>query len=140
MINALDLFSAAPHVSATDVPWRPVMKRSCTAPVLFAPTQVALAVSTTPRFAWLDHPGMGVGREFLARAIEVLAVMARASTAAHYYEELIRFSDHELAARGLKRADVARAAFHCLAAGKCLCSRLPLCERRNQCDRSPYNG
>src|SRR5262245_53876888 len=118
MINALDLFSAAPHGSVTEVRWRPVMKRACTAPVLFAPTQVALAAPTTPRFAWPDHPRMGVGRDFLARAIEVLAVMARACTAAHYYEELLRLSDHELAARGLRRADVARAAFHCLAADR----------------------
>jgi hypothetical protein len=88
------------------------LKRACTAPVLFAPAQVALAASTTQTFAGSDHRGP------VARAIEVFAVASRACTAAHYYEELIRLSDDELALRGLRRADVPRAAFHVLAADR----------------------
>lgn len=94
------------------------MKRACTAPVLFAPAQVALAASTTQTFAGPGHPGAKVGRAVLARAIEVFAVTARACTAAHYYEELVRLSDDELASRGLTRTDVPRAAFHFLAADR----------------------
>ena len=45
------------------------------------------------------------------RAREVFSICSRASDAAHAYEELKAMSDHELAKRGLKRADLARAAF-----------------------------
>ena len=42
---------------------------------------------------------------------EVIAICARAQAAAHVYEELKPLSDQALAARGLTRADLARAAF-----------------------------
>jgi hypothetical protein len=45
------------------------------------------------------------------RAREILTICSRANDAAHTYEKLKAMSDHELAKRGLKRADLARAAF-----------------------------
>jgi hypothetical protein len=47
-------------------------------------------------------------------AIEVFHICARASAAARHYEQLKRLSDADLAERGLKRADLPRAAFHML--------------------------
>ena len=45
------------------------------------------------------------------RVMEVLAICSRACAAAHYYEEHKAMSDAALAERGLKRADLPRAAF-----------------------------
>jgi hypothetical protein len=58
------------------------------------------------------------GRGLFARVIEVFAVAARAYAAAGHYEDLCRRSDAELSLRGLRRADVPRAAFHFLAADR----------------------
>jgi hypothetical protein len=54
----------------------------------------------------------GVVRSYdlLEYAAEVLRVCSRAGAAAHHYEDLARLSDAELAARGLKRADLPKAA------------------------------
>jgi hypothetical protein len=96
------------------------MKWACTAQVLFPPAQAALAASTSQSFAGpdADHPRGGLGRGLLAWAIEVFVAAARARAAAHYYEELNRLSDSELAVRGLRRTDVPRAALHFLAADR----------------------
>jgi hypothetical protein len=45
------------------------------------------------------------------RVMEMLAICSRACAAAHYYEEHKAMSDAALAERGLKRADLPRAAF-----------------------------
>lgn len=50
-----------------------------------------------------------------ALAVEVLSVLARAHIAAGHYEDLRRRSDADLASRGLRRADLPRAAFAILA-------------------------
>lgn len=50
----------------------------------------------------------------LARAREVLSVCTRSQAASHHFEELNRLSDDALAARGLSRADLPRAAFRAL--------------------------
>jgi hypothetical protein len=47
-------------------------------------------------------------------AIEIFHIHARAWAAAHHYERLKRSSEADLAKRGLKRADLSRAAFHTL--------------------------
>jgi hypothetical protein len=57
-----------------------------------------------------DKPGL------IERAGEILAICSRATAAAHTYEELKAMSDQELAKRGLKRADLPRAAFDALTA------------------------
>jgi hypothetical protein len=62
----------------------------------------------------VDHGQADARRVVLARLIETLAVAARACAAAHYYEDLKRLSDDELASRGLRRADLPRAAFYFL--------------------------
>lgn len=48
--------------------------------------------------------------DVLEYAAEVLRVCSRAGAAAQHYEDLARLSDAELAARGLKRADLPKAA------------------------------
>ncbi len=50
----------------------------------------------------------------IERAGEILAICSRATAAAHTYQELKAMSDQELAKRGLKRADLPRAAFDTL--------------------------
>jgi uncharacterized protein YjiS (DUF1127 family) len=50
----------------------------------------------------------------LARARDVLSVCVRSQAASHQFEELNRLSDDALAARGLRRADLPRAAFRAL--------------------------
>jgi hypothetical protein len=69
-----------------------------------------------------DHLVVGdtdarVGDSPFALAVEVLSVLARAHAAAGHYEELRRRSDADLASRGLRRADLPRAAFSILAEG-----------------------
>jgi hypothetical protein len=55
------------------------------------------------------------GPGLMRRILEVLRICSRASEAAHHYEQLKRLSDQALAAKGLKRADLPRAAFDKLA-------------------------
>ena len=47
----------------------------------------------------------------MAKMREIWAICSRAQAAAHHYEALKPLSDQELAARGLTRADLPRAAF-----------------------------
>jgi hypothetical protein len=56
-------------------------------------------------------------RDLIKCARELLAICSRASAAAQTYEDLKRLSDQELAKRGLKRADLPRAAFDKLTEG-----------------------
>ena len=42
---------------------------------------------------------------------EILSILSRAQIAAHHYEQLKPLSDSDLAAKGLTRSDVPRAAF-----------------------------
>jgi hypothetical protein len=94
------------------------MKRAWTAQVLVAPAHAASAASTSRSFTGpdVDHLGAAAGRGVLSWASDVFLAAARACAAAHYYEDLCRLSDDELALRGLRRADVPRAAFHFLTA------------------------
>ena len=43
---------------------------------------------------------------------EILSILSRAKAAAHHYEDLKHQSGTDLAAKGLARADLPRAAFH----------------------------
>jgi hypothetical protein len=47
----------------------------------------------------------------MAKMREIWTICSRAQAAAHHYEVLKPLSDQELAARGLTRADLPRAAF-----------------------------
>lgn len=69
----------------------------------FDPSPIVLAEARAD-----DRPG------FLARAREVLGIYDRALAAAHRFEELSRLSDEALAARGMTRTEVLRAAFKTL--------------------------
>ena len=51
------------------------------------------------------------GPSLLARAMEMLGLCSRASTAAYHYDQLKSLSNAELAVRNLERADLPRAAF-----------------------------
>jgi hypothetical protein len=53
----------------------------------------------------------------LERFSEILSILSQALSAAHHYEELSRKCDAALAERGLKRADLPRAAFKELTKG-----------------------
>jgi hypothetical protein len=55
---------------------------------------------------------------FLELFSEVLSIMSRASSAAHYYETLRVSSDRRLAELGLKRSELPRAAFIALTKGQ----------------------
>jgi len=54
---------------------------------------------------------------FLERFGEILSILSQAQSAAHQYEQLNRLCDAALAERGLKRADLPRAAFRELTKG-----------------------
>ena len=56
--------------------------------------------------------------DLIERAREIWAICSRAAAAAHTYEALKSLSNQELAARGLKRADLPRAGFDKLAKGR----------------------
>jgi uncharacterized protein YjiS (DUF1127 family) len=58
------------------------------------------------------------GRRLVGYIQQVLIVWARARTAAQRYEELHALSDAALAQRGLRRADIPRAAFDQLVDGR----------------------
>ncbi len=60
--------------------------------------------------AGLDRPA-ATGRSLMAKVLEVWAICGRAGTAAHDYETMRPLSGQALAARGLTRADLPRAAF-----------------------------
>jgi hypothetical protein len=51
------------------------------------------------------------GPSLFHRILEVLHICSRATAAAHQYEQLKPLSNEALAARGLKRDDLPRAAF-----------------------------
>ena len=53
----------------------------------------------------------------LASLSEVLSILSQALAAAHHYDELRRKCDAALAQRGLKRADLPRAAYRELTKG-----------------------
>jgi hypothetical protein len=55
---------------------------------------------------------------FLELFSEVLSIMSRASSTAHYYETLRVSSDQRLAEMGLKRSELPRAAFIALTKGQ----------------------
>lgn len=57
----------------------------------------------------------GAWSHLMGRVADILAVCARARAAAQHYEELKALSDQALEQRGLKRADLPRAAFDKLA-------------------------
>jgi hypothetical protein len=54
--------------------------------------------------------GAGV-RQKLRNMREILSICSRAQAAAHHYEQLKPLSDEDLAAKGIERADLPRAAF-----------------------------
>ena len=72
----------------------------------FAIKQSASTVETIAK-----DPAKVGGPSRIDRVVEVLAICSRACAAAHYYEAHTAMSDAALAARGLKRADLPRAAF-----------------------------
>ncbi len=55
--------------------------------------------------------GVARGPGLIERAREVFSICSRAADAAHAYEELKAMSGGELAKRGLKHADLPRAAY-----------------------------
>ena len=59
--------------------------------------------------------GIARGPGLIERAREVFSICSRAADAAHAYEALKAMSGDELAKRGLKRADLPRAAYDKLA-------------------------
>ena len=74
---------------------------------------IAMEQSVRP----LDRASKPGRPSLVDRIAETLAICSRAREAAHAYEELKPLSDQALAARGLKRADLPRAAFDKLTEG-----------------------